>query len=60
MFDKIIYISDNGCNIKLKTNGEVKMNFMNLHLVFEDAEKKVLGEVDVLPSGDNRSGLRSQ
>jgi len=48
MFDRIIYISDNGCNIKLKTNGEVTMNVMNLHLVFEDAEKKVLGEVDDL------------
>ena len=48
MFDKIIYISDNGCNIKLKSNGEVTMNLMNLHLVFEDSEKKVLGEVDDL------------
>ena len=48
MFDRIVYISDNGCNIKLKTNGEVTMNLMNLHLVFEDAEKKVLGEVDDL------------
>ena len=48
MFDRIIYISDNGCNIKLKTNGEVTMNVMNLHLVFEDSEKKVLGEVDDL------------
>ena len=48
MFDRIIYISDNGCNIKLKSNGEVTMNVMNLHLVFEDSEKKVLGEVDDL------------
>ena len=48
MFDKIIYISDKGCNIKLKDDENISMNLMNLHLIFEDDSKKVLGEVDDL------------
>ncbi len=48
MFDKIIYISDHAASIKLKENAEVTMNLMNLHLIFEDDVKKVLGEVDDL------------
>ena len=48
MFDKIVYISDDGCNIRLKEDAEVTMNLMNLHLVFEDDTKKIMGEVDDL------------
>ncbi len=48
MFDRIIYISDHSANIKLKEDAEVTMNLMNMHLVFEDDVKKVLGEVDDL------------
>ena len=48
MFDKIIYISDHSANIKLKDYAEITMNLMNMHLVFEDDVKKVLGEVDDL------------
>lgn len=48
MFDRITYISNDGCDIKLKDGGEVSTNLMNLHLVFEDSNKKVLGEVDDL------------
>ncbi len=48
MFDRIVYISDQSANIKLKEDAEVTMNLMNLHLVFEDDTKKVLGEVDDL------------
>ena len=46
MFDRITYMSDDSCTIKLKENGEVKMNLMNLHLVLEDDTKKILAEVD--------------
>ena len=46
MFDRITYISDDSCTIKLKENGEVTMNLMNLHLVLEDSSKKILAEVD--------------
>jgi len=48
MFDRISYISDTGATIKLKEGQEVQMNLMNLHLVFEDKDKVILGEVDDL------------
>ena len=48
MFDRITYISDDSCTVKMQENAEIKMNLMNLHLVFEDSEKKILGEVDDL------------
>ena len=51
MFDKIIYISDQGANIKLKEDAELAINLMNLHLIFEDKAKTVLGEVDDLSDG---------
>ena len=46
MFEKITYISNEGCNVKLSNGGNVTTNLMNLNLVFEDADKKILGEVD--------------
>ena len=33
MFDKITYISDESCKVKLKENAEVTMNLMNLHII---------------------------
>lgn len=48
MFDRIVYISDHSANIRLKDAENLTMNLMNLHLVFEDKDKKVLGEVDDL------------
>ena len=48
MFDKIVYISDKGANVKLKADADLTFNLMNLHVIFEDAEKTVLGEVDDL------------
>ena len=46
MFDRITYISNDGCNVKLTNGGNVTTNLMNMHLVFEDQNKKILGEVD--------------
>lgn len=46
MFDKIIYIGDRTCNVKLKNGTAPTFNLMNLHIVFEDNAKKILGEVD--------------
>ena len=48
MFDKILFISDKGCNVKLKDKDNLAINLMNLHLIFEDDKKKILGEVDDL------------
>ena len=52
MFDRITYISDDSCTVKMQDNAEITMNLMNLHLVFEDSDKKILGEVDDL-DGNN-------
>ena len=46
MFDKITYMSDNSCHVKLADNADIKMNLMNMHIIFEDDTKKILGEVD--------------
>ena len=48
MFDRIVYISDKGANVKLKADADLTFNLMNLHVIFEDSEKTVLGEVDDL------------
>lgn len=48
MFEKIIYISDHSADIKLKDDADITMNLMNLHIIFEDKDKKILGEVDDL------------
>ena len=46
MFDKIVYISNEGANVKIKDGENLSTNIMNMHLVFEDDKKKILGEVD--------------
>mgnify|MGYP004493709923 CR=1 FL=1 len=46
MFDKIVYIGDRVCDVKLKENADITFNLMNLHIIFEDKDKKILGEVD--------------
>ena len=48
MFDRIVYISDHSANVRLKDADNLAVNLMNLHLIFEDKDKKVLGEVDDL------------
>ena len=52
MFDKITYISDDSCTVRLKEDQEITINLMNLHLVFEDDTKKILAEVDDLDGKD--------
>ena len=56
MFDKILFISDKGCNVKLKDKDNLAINLMNLHLIFEDDKKKILGEVDDLDGDIVRAG----
>ena len=48
MFERIVYISDHSANVKLVDGYNVTMNLMNLHIIFEDNMKKILGEVDDL------------
>lgn len=46
MFGKIVYISDNVAHVSIPSDAPVIMNLMNMHVVFEDEEKKILGEVE--------------
>ena len=46
MFDKIIYINDRFATVRLTEGTSATINLMNLHLIFEDNGKKILGEVE--------------
>ena len=46
MFGKIVYISDNVAHVSVPKDAPVIMNIMNMHVVFEDENKKILGEVE--------------
>ena len=46
MFGKIVYISDSVAHIAIPEGTPVSMDLMNMHVVFEDSERKVLGEVE--------------
>ena len=46
MFGKIVFISDTEAQVKIAAEGGLNTNIMNMHVVFEDGDKKVLGEVE--------------
>ena len=46
MFGKIVYISDSVAHINIPAGTPVSMDLLNMHVVFEDGERKVLGEVE--------------
>ena len=46
MFDKIIYLSDNMAHVTLAPNVPLSFNIMNMHVVFQDTEKCILGEIE--------------
>lgn len=46
MFGEILYISDTVAHIKIKEGTPVATNLMNMHVVFEDERKRILGEVE--------------
>ncbi len=46
MFGKIVYISDNVAHVAIPKDAPVIMNLMNMHVVFEDEDKRILGEVE--------------
>ncbi|MBR3362307.1 MAG: ATP-binding protein [Bacilli bacterium] len=45
MFGKIIYISNNEAHVERVKDG-LTTNIMNMHVIFEDDTKKILGEVE--------------
>ncbi len=46
MFNKIVYLSDNMAHVSLLPNVPLSFNVMNMHVVFEDQEKCILGEIE--------------
>ena len=46
MFGKIVYISDSIAHINIPEGTPVSMDLLNMHVVFEDGARKVLGEVE--------------
>ena len=46
MFGKIVYISDNQAHVEILKDKPISTDLMNMHVVFEDEEKKVLGEIE--------------
>ena len=45
MFGKILYISDNKAYIENLGNNDTNSDLMNLHLIFENGDSKILGEI---------------
>ena len=46
MFGKIVYISDNMAHVEMQEGSPVATDLMNMHVVFEDADHKVMGEIE--------------
>ena len=46
MFDKIVYLSDNMAHVTLSKTNQLSFNIMNMHVVFADQEKCILGEIE--------------
>jgi len=48
MFGKILYISDNIAHVQNLAKGAITTDLMNLHVVFESGEQRILGEITEL------------
>ena len=46
MFGKILYISDSVAHIGIPNGTPVNMDLLNMHIIFEDGQRRVLGEVE--------------
>jgi hypothetical protein len=46
MFGRIVYISDTMAHVEVPKTNEVMVNLMNRHVIFEDENKRILGEVE--------------
>ncbi len=50
MFGTIVYISDNIAHVRIKDGMPLATNLMNLHVIFDDDNKKILGEIEDISS----------
>ena len=46
MFGKIVYLTDNLAHIEIPEGTPIAQNLMNMHVIFDDENKKILGEVE--------------
>ena len=46
MLGKIVYISDSIAHIKIPDGTPINMDLMNMHIIFEDGDRRVLGEIE--------------
>ena len=60
MFGRIINITDSTVEIEINKNSEVIPNLMNLHVVFEDNDTKLLGEVRTVLDSTIHVDLKGQ
>lgn len=51
MLEKILYINDNEAKIKITNEAMLSMDLMNMHLVFDDSDHKILGEIAAIDNG---------
>jgi len=56
MFGKILYISDNIAHVENKMNKDIIADIMNIHVIFEAQNQRILGEVIEL--NDNEIKIR--
>ena len=45
MFEKIVYMSNSECYIQFNSHGKVVTDLINIHVVFEDPDRSILGEI---------------
>ena len=50
MFGKIVYLANNVAHIEIPEGTPLNENLMNMHMIFEDTNKKILGEVQDIDS----------
>lgn len=50
MFGKIVYLANNVAHIEIPDGTPINENLMNMHVIFEDSNKKILGEVEDIDS----------
>lgn len=51
MFGKIVYISNTEAHVELPKDDSMSTNIMNMHVIFEDDKKNILGEVEDINDG---------
>ena len=60
MFGKIKNITDSSVEVELIKTGEIIPNLMNMHVVFIDEDKKILGEVRTVLENSIHIDLKGQ